>query len=453
MPNPITKSRQALKARFVRNAIPTQQDFADLIDASLSQAEDGLFKLPDQPLSLVRQRADQPLLRFYADPAAEGSAWQLQLTAGDKPCFGLTGADGKLALVVDGKTGNVGVGLDGGAPAAKLHVAGSLKLENSLQLGRDQEILFADNGQIRSADGNHRLMFRRAENKMELREYGDIVFSPGSTAGNETAMMVLDARGNLGIGTQVPGTKLHLTEQIGTPASAKNGSLLIDHDNEGGASSIVFRSKVDRGSDYAYIEYRENSPDAQLKEPSARLVEAGLLKIGCENDGRDHIALMASGNVGVGTTTPERKFHVNGTTMLAGDTTLTGKLAMTGDLLLRGSLLLNDINILTRIFSFDQGDEALIFFNSSEPSWRSMCAAGSKGPRSITMQKSFASGNFTRPPVVLVSISGFDTACSFNQRVNVYAVNVSAAGFSIKVDTWGDTLLYSVKASWLAFGI
>jgi hypothetical protein len=126
MPKPTSKSRQELRSRFVRNAIPTEADFADLIAASLNQADDGVLKLPDQPLGLVRQKPDQPVLRFFADPAAEGSAWQLQLGAGDKPGFGLAAADGKLALFVDGKTGNVGIGTT--KPDFNLDVNGTVRL-------------------------------------------------------------------------------------------------------------------------------------------------------------------------------------------------------------------------------------------------------------------------------------------------------------------------------------
>ena len=41
-----TKDRNELKAYFVRNAIPTEGNYADLIDSQLNQAQDGVFK-PD----------------------------------------------------------------------------------------------------------------------------------------------------------------------------------------------------------------------------------------------------------------------------------------------------------------------------------------------------------------------------------------------------------------------
>jgi hypothetical protein len=303
MPSPTSKTRQALKARFVRNAIPTQQDFSDLIDASLSQAEDGLLKLPDKPLALVRQAADQPVLRFYADPKADSGAWELQFTAGEKPGFGLAGADGTLALVVEGTSGNLGIGLENRSPEAKLHVAGAVRAEGNLQLGLNQEVLFMDNGQIRSSDNNHRILFRRSENKLEFREYGDIILSPGSQDGSETAKAVLMANGHLGVGTRAPTSRLHVMEATGSLASANGGSLLLDHGDAGGASSIVLRSTINRGSDYAFMEFRDNNP-------AGKDIEAALLTIGIQNDANDHIALMPSGNVGIGTTTPGSKFTV-----------------------------------------------------------------------------------------------------------------------------------------------
>ncbi|MFO0137208.1 MAG: hypothetical protein ACK535_04180, partial [Cyanobacteriota bacterium] len=198
----------------MRNAIPTEADFADLIAASLNQADDGVLKLPEQPLGLVRQKPDQPLLRFFADPAAEGSVWQVQLGAGDKPGFGLAAADGKLALFVDGATGNVGIGT--AIPAAKLDVQGDLKVSGCF-----------------------------------------------------------------------------------TPSTGKieSSGILFPKDPGGGLG------------DAAWLRFYPNSG------------ESCLLEIGIANDIDDHIALMPSGNVGIGTTNPGFKLDVNGTVRLGGFTT------------------------------------------------------------------------------------------------------------------------------------
>jgi hypothetical protein len=108
-----------------------------------------------------------------------------------------------IALPPDG---NVGIGT--GTPADKLHVMGNLRLSAG------SEFVFADNGQIRSLDENHRILFRRSENKMELREYGNIIFSAGSISGTETAKMVVNGDGNVGIGTTTPAYKLHVNGAV-----------------------------------------------------------------------------------------------------------------------------------------------------------------------------------------------------------------------------------------------
>ena len=46
--------------------------------------------------------------------------------------------------------------------------------------------------------------------------------------------------------------------------------------------------------------------------------EAALLTIGMQNDSNDHIALLPSGNVGIGTTTPGAKLHVLGDLLVKG---------------------------------------------------------------------------------------------------------------------------------------
>ncbi|MFL5747459.1 MAG: hypothetical protein ACJ751_22485 [Niastella sp.] len=74
----------------------------------------------------------------------------------------------------------------------------------------NNELYFTDNGQIRSMDDNHRILFRRADNVLEFREYGRIIFSSGAETGTETAKMTLSNDGNLGIGNPQPNSKLDI---------------------------------------------------------------------------------------------------------------------------------------------------------------------------------------------------------------------------------------------------
>ena len=116
----------------------------------------------------------------------------------------------------------------------------------------------------------------------------------------------------IGIGTNSPDGKLHIYESSGTVHSNTNVTIILEHGNNGGASSIIFKSKVNKGSDYGYIQYQDSSSvDAGGEE--AKLI------IGTQNDNNDDIILLPSGNVGVGTTGPSEKLDVDGSIKLTGD--------------------------------------------------------------------------------------------------------------------------------------
>src|SRR5579872_5257864 len=92
------KSRAEMKAYFVTNAIPTENNFADLIDAMLNQKEDGVAKPAGNPLC-IEASGDASSLRkainFYESFGDTNPAWALSLNprvaAGDpgtaKPGF------------------------------------------------------------------------------------------------------------------------------------------------------------------------------------------------------------------------------------------------------------------------------------------------------------------------------------------------------------------------------
>lgn len=129
------------------------------------------------------------------------------------------------------------------------------------------------------------------------------------TKTNNAERMRITAAGNVGLGITNPTGRLHLYEPTGTTLSTTAGTLVLEHGNAGGQSSILFPSAINKGSDYGYIKY---SDDGSGNGSSG---ENSLLEIGVQNDVpgntfQDDIALMPSGNLGIGTTAPVAKLDI-----------------------------------------------------------------------------------------------------------------------------------------------
>jgi hypothetical protein len=126
------KNRTDLKAYFVKNAIPTEGNFADLIDSQLNQAQDGVFKPDGEALSVVAASGDQKrVLRLYASYPQANPDWMITLRPAQDPAnaagtsragFGVTDSSGKTRLFVDATTGQIGVGTNN--PQLALDVVG-----------------------------------------------------------------------------------------------------------------------------------------------------------------------------------------------------------------------------------------------------------------------------------------------------------------------------------------
>ena len=162
--------------------------------------------------------------------------------------------------------------------------------------------------------------------------------------------------GRIGVGLADPVTKLHIFESSGTQAGADAGSIILDHDNSGGASSITFRSKVNRSSDYGYIQYQD-AISVGVGGESSRLI------IGTQNDGDDHIILSPSGSVGVGTNSPIAKLHVAGTGYFTGPGGggTNGSVLITGSDLWGHSLYVATSQVQKRLAFNHDGGSANIF--------------------------------------------------------------------------------------------
>jgi len=157
----------------------------------------------------------------------------------------------------------------------------------------------------------------------------------GFLCGSDVPSIVLQAgNGNVGIGTTYPYGRMHIYESYGTAPGALSGTLIIDHGNAGGVSSIVFPSRQNFGSDRGYIAFYDNvsyyGGYSQYNYWGVGSYEAAALVIGCEDDpnngyGGDSVIITPAGNialtprtgityisgqVGIGTVYPNAPLHV-----------------------------------------------------------------------------------------------------------------------------------------------
>ena len=106
----------------------------------------------------------------------------------------------RTTLMVITGAGSVGIGTTTPQKPLDVTASGGIQVSQTAEASSQNELFFADNGQIRSHDDNHRIIFNRAGNQLELREYGTIIFSSNATSGQLTNSVFIDTNGNVGIG-------------------------------------------------------------------------------------------------------------------------------------------------------------------------------------------------------------------------------------------------------------
>ncbi|KAI9791552.1 MAG: hypothetical protein M1833_001508 [Piccolia ochrophora] len=73
------------------------------------------------------------------------------------------------------------------------------------------------------------------------------------------------------------------------------------------------------------------------------------------------------------------------------------------------------------------------------------------GSARSTVQPITFTKTFPNPPKVVVWLSGFDLGKDGNYRLKAEASDITRTGFTLKLETWGDTVLTSAEAAWIAF--
>jgi len=161
-------------------------------------------------------------------------------------------------------------------------------LENgSLKIDANREILFTDGGQLKSFDNTHRIVFNRANNRLELFEAGDIVFLTGAAPAER---MRVSPAGNVGIGVGgTPDTQLHVLGGQGDVTNTE-GDLKIGN----AATRLKIGVALTGGG----------AGDVRLRAQGG----TNRLMLGT---GTADTLTITGGRVGIGTLTPGAKLEIN----------------------------------------------------------------------------------------------------------------------------------------------
>jgi len=225
------KSRAVLKSYFVKNAIPTEQQFAQVMDSVVNQRDDGFVKVAGDPLSIEAAGDDTSFkksLNFYNRLSDNDPAWTVSLRPRSNPADPQTGrtglsindAAGNSRLAVDAATGRVGIGTV--APGEQLEVNGRIKA-GPLAIGPwpvspGAYVMFGAATLNQGQQGNYALLQGASGGDLGatyLNSPLNIRFRIGNAD-----RMILTQNGSVGIGTTSPNELLEVNGRIRAGALA-----------------------------------------------------------------------------------------------------------------------------------------------------------------------------------------------------------------------------------------
>jgi hypothetical protein len=437
-----TKNRAELKSYFVKNSIPTERNFAELIDGMLNQKDDGFVKLPGNPLSIEAagdNASEKKALHIYQNFGDPNPAWTLSLnpraSASDpktaKLGFNIGDGEGKSRLFIDRSTGNLGVGTTDpksplsvsggvaiGAGYAKTNAAAAngLIVEGSVGIGtpttgakldvagtiRADDIALARANDARGGlflalpgDFNHALYNNNSNRDKEgawdgakWNVFQGLSIRVGSGTAKVSALYI-NASGNVGVGATNPAAKL----TIQTPADYEGDTLRIESKQESG-NYFLNLAPVTTGGVVRWVFNQRNNQNS-------------------------YSAVLAfdRGNIGIGTTDPAAKLDVNGTIWS------------------REGFKFPDASVQTTAMRIVAGRADFGRFQNVQ-----------------TLSQMIDIKGFNTAPTVIVSLATIDADQARNLRIDASATEITANSFKLNVASWADTIIYSAKVSWIAFG-
>jgi len=234
--------RATLKSYFKKNAIPTESNFAELIEGALNQKDDGIVKQDGEPLSIAAAgdaNGPQKVINFYGNLPDQDPAWTLQLNPradqskleSAKAGFSISEGQGPSRLFIDKATGNVGVGTI--TPIGKLDVFTGgdggwnrfvVNNTNNWGDGNNQYVTIGAGGATGIMIHNPHVSWIARENRASIRlgrsggvangAWWDIGTRPNNAFSilrdGALSCLYISENGNIGIGTDSPQAKLDI---------------------------------------------------------------------------------------------------------------------------------------------------------------------------------------------------------------------------------------------------
>jgi hypothetical protein len=248
--------------------------------------------------------------------------WSIQLNSGDIEFKDETSGLSNV-LRLDAGTGNVGIGTT--TPGANLHIVRGDASQYYLKLERT--------GTYASAFG---FVNRANPNRLDI-----------DTGGGETAVSIVNDTGDIGIGTRSPNYKLEVADVekalnvsdilfvngtsgnvgIGTEnpwtelhVKGMNQILVVESNGtSGNDKNAGIEIRMSDPSGIGYIDFAPNSSDLSTPDYEGRILVYGNHSVAANNytmafytKAMERLRITGEGDVGIGTTSPERKLDVRG---------------------------------------------------------------------------------------------------------------------------------------------
>ncbi|NEO87354.1 MAG: tail fiber protein [Spirulina sp. SIO3F2] len=265
------KTRNQLQRLFKSGDKPSEDDFKDLINAGLNIKDDGIEKPAgtDNPLKISVHGEQENVLDLYT---GQTHAWRLN----QKPIqtaqgLNLETASGVSKLFLESSSGNLGLGTV--KPIAKVHI------------------------QLQDLSNQHAL---RIDDEM-----------------GDTTPLVVNADGNVGIGTDDPTNQLEVKGN-----TSITGTLSV-------AETLTLSTNVLRFTQNGQISSQDNTHQISFQADHLELRDAGKIVFspGKTGDETKQMILDEAGDL-----------TLNGSETIKGDTHIARQLQVTGDTSLAGAL-------------------------------------------------------------------------------------------------------------------